>query len=116
MHAGDHRVADLFGAVAARQVQQHHEPGAAFDQGADGGGVVRAEDQIAFPVSGHGPIFDLGGPLGDHQCVGDVSPFSAPVRPALGAAQRPPGAQTTSQLAAQLAAALDVKLLVDGFV
>jgi len=35
------------------QVHQHREPGCALDQGADRGSA-RADDQVAFPMSGHG--------------------------------------------------------------
>ena len=77
---GGDRVADRLGAVAGergavldprpavpvhrRQVQQHGEAGGALDQRADRR-AVQAEDQIALPVPGHGPVLGLGGPLAD---------------------------------------------------
>ncbi len=37
-------------------------PGGALDQGADRGGAVRADDQVALPMSGHRPVFHFGRP------------------------------------------------------
>jgi hypothetical protein len=39
----------------------------ALDEGADLGGAVLADDQVAFPVAGHGPVGGPGGPVADHQ-------------------------------------------------
>ena len=33
--------------------------------------VTGPDDQIAFPVAGHGPVGDLGGPFGDQDHPGD---------------------------------------------
>ena len=104
----------LLGAVPVGQMQQHHVPGGAFDQGADRAVVVRAHDQVAFPVAGHRPVFDLGGPFGDHHHVRGCWPrrSTRPWWSALGAA----GAQTAVQFTAQPTSALDVQRLVDRLV
>ena len=74
-----------------------------------------ADDQIAFPVAGHGTVLDLGGPLADHHLGRDVRPGLLPgARPRH--PQRPPGAQAGDQLALERAAALDVERLVDRLV
>jgi len=95
----------VFGTAAVGEMQQHHEPGRAFDQGPDGGLLVAADDQVAFPVAGHGPVGGLGGAFADHHHVLDAPGVLAV---AAGAAPGPPGAQAASQLPAQLTAALDV--------
>jgi hypothetical protein len=81
------RVSDGFGAVPGQrrpvldsqllffsghgwQVQEHCEPGAAFHQGADRR-AVQAEDEVAFPMTGNGPVLDLRGPFADHDLVSD---------------------------------------------
>ena len=76
----------------------------------------RAIKQITFPVSGHGPVGGLGGPVGDQQLRWDVGAAAALVGQPSRFAQRPPGAQATGQLAAQLAPSLHVEGLVDGLV
>src|SRR6266852_2300835 len=96
------------------QVQQQHEPGRALDQGADRRGVARAHDQVAFPVPGHRPVRDLGGPLADHHHVLDPAAPLAGL-PA-GPAQRPPRPQARRQLPAQRPPALHVDRLVDRLV
>jgi len=45
--------------VHARQVQRHGEPGGPFDEGADGG-AVEADDEVALPVAGYGPVVGFG--------------------------------------------------------
>ena len=62
-HRLDHRRGDGLGGVIGGQVQQDGEPGGPFDQGADRAAVAGTEDQIAFPVPGHGAIGGLGGTL-----------------------------------------------------
>ena len=108
-HGGDDGVADRGGAVAVGQVQQQGEAGGAFDEGADGGPVLGAGDQVAFPVAGHGPVGDLGRPVGDHDHVRDAGADRCAGRRGAGFAQRPPGAQAAGQLPAQRAPALDVE-------
>ena len=61
-----HGLVDLLGDAAVGEVQQHHVAGGALDEGADRGRGVLADDQVAFPVAGHGPVFDLGWPFADH--------------------------------------------------
>src|SRR3982075_3288482 len=64
-----HRGADRLGAVVDGEVQQHDIAGGPLHQGADGGVVVLGDDQVAFPVAGHGAVFDLGGTIRDHHHV-----------------------------------------------
>jgi hypothetical protein len=92
------------------QVQQHNEPGAAFDQGADGGLQIAADEQIPFPMAGHGPVLRLGRTFADHHHVPDLAGV---LIAAAGTALGPPGAQAAGQLAAELAAALHIQRLVD---
>ena len=65
-HGGHELVADGFGGAAVWQMDQHHVAGGAFDEGADRGGSVGADDQVAFPMPGDGPVVHLGRPLADH--------------------------------------------------
>ena len=50
-----HGLSDHISAAVLRQVQQLHEPSAAFDQGADLGGLIFADDQIALRKTVNGP-------------------------------------------------------------
>ena len=68
-HRGGHRVRRC----GRGQVQQHREPGAALDQGADRT-VVRPDDQVAFPMAGHGPIRGFGGPVADSEFLTRINP------------------------------------------
>ena len=88
--------------------------GGPLNQGAHGGIAVLADDQVAFPVPGHGPVLDLGGPLADHDHARD--PALGSRSGACGAALGPPAAQAASQLTAQLTPALDEQRLVDRLV
>ncbi len=54
-------------AVALRQMQQENEAGLALDEGADCGLLVRADDQVAFPMSSLVAIFGWEWPLVDRQ-------------------------------------------------
>ena len=97
--------------AAVGQVQQHHVAGGALDEGADRGPAVLADDEVAFPVAGHGPVVGLGGPFADHDHVGDAGPvFSSRPRgagawpgrcagsgPAPGAARRGPARTGTGR-------------------
>ena len=59
------------------QTEQHREPGGAFHQGAGLGLASSPDDEVAFPVSGHGTIVDLDWTFGDHHFVDDrAAPFS----------------------------------------
>jgi len=55
-------VTDGFGGVAVGEGKQHHIPGPAFHQSADGG-LSASYEKIAFPMTGHRPVLDLGGPF-----------------------------------------------------
>ena len=46
-------------------MQQDHKSARPLDQGADSRPVARADDQIPFPVPGHGAVGGLGRPLVD---------------------------------------------------
>lgn len=67
-------------------MQQHREPGGALDQRPDRG-AAQANDEIAFPVSGHGQVLGLSGPLTDHHFFGDKLLPASP-GPGLGHPQR----------------------------
>jgi hypothetical protein len=54
----------------ARQVQQQREARSPFDEGADSG-ALEAEDEVALPMTGHGPIVGFGGSFADENLVGD---------------------------------------------
>ena len=84
------RVADLLGLVTTGQVQQHRVAGLAFDQGADRGLVLLADDQVAFLISWPGPVFDLSRTLTDIDHVRDAVLALAAL--ATRVPQRPPGA------------------------
>ena len=47
-HRLDHGCLDVVGAVTVGQVQQHEVAGGTFNEGADGGLVLFAGDQVAF--------------------------------------------------------------------
>ena len=108
LHASAHTVL-----CHPRQVQQHREPRCALYQRADRG-TLQAQDEVAFPVTRHSPIGHFRRALADHDLRHDKGlASSATARP--WHTQRPPGAQTGRQLAAQSPTALHVKRLVDGF-
>lgn len=107
--------ADGSGTVVGGQVDEQQVAGAAFDQGGDGGAGVAADDEVAFPVPGDGPVGCFGGPFTDHHHGVGVARLAlgcVAVRAAHGAA----GAQGAGQFATQFALTLDVESLVDGFV
>ena len=125
------RVADRLGAVTGerrpvldprleamafhrRQAQQHREPGGAFDERADRR-AVQAEDEVAFPVAGNGPIFDLGGAFADHDLRCDEL-LAASAGASSRHPKRPTGSQASDQLALERAAALDEERLIDRLV
>ncbi|MCP2202413.1 hypothetical protein LX90_006128 [Lentzea flava] len=115
LHGVDQGVADLLGGATVRQVHEHHVAGGAFDQGADRGRTVLADDQIAFPVAGDRPVLGRGGPFADHHHRAE-EPRLAPVRVAAGFAHGAAGAQRAGQFTAQLATSLDIEGLVDRLV
>jgi hypothetical protein len=49
---GHELVADGLGGAPVRQADEHHVAGGPLHQGADRGGAVGADDQVACPVSG----------------------------------------------------------------
>src|SRR3984957_20794456 len=77
--------------------------------------MLKADQQVAFPVSGHGTIVGFSGPLADRPLSADMTPGLA-LRPRPRHPQRPPGAQTGDQLALERSAALNVERLVDRLV
>ena len=85
------------------QVDQHDQSGAAFDEGADGGAPVLADDEVAFPVAGDGPVLDLGGAVTDEH---PVPHHTGSLGPSAGPTLGPAGAQTGGQLLAEGAPAL----------
>ena len=58
--------------VLARHPDQHHVAGMAFHQRRDLA-TVTAEQQVTFPVAGHGPVLGLGRPLTDRYRVTDLA-------------------------------------------
>ena len=99
--------------VVLAQMHQQHEARRAFNERADRTGVIRANDEVALPVPGHGTVLDLRGSLTNHHHVRDNSPF-------LGAAVRfsfrSSRAQASGELSTQFPSALHVEGLVDGLV
>ena len=96
-------------------MHEHHIAGGAFDKSAYRRTIVLAHDQITLPMPGYGPVFDLGGPVADHDHrMGETNPPAAglPMRDAPSVS----GAQRSGQLTAQLAAALQIQGLIDSFV
>ena len=57
---GSELVADCFGAIPIREGEQHHITGVTFHQCADGG-LSPSHEEVAFPMTRHCPILNLGG-------------------------------------------------------
>ncbi len=110
----DHGVADCGSAVPAGQMHQQYESGAALDQGADRGAAVRAQDQVALPVPGHGSVVGFSRAFADRDDVGEGGLACGGAAPR--SAHRPAGPQLLVQVSAQMPAALDVQRLVDRLV
>ena len=53
-------------AIALGEPDQDHVAGAALDERSDRRAVPGSHDQITFPETGLGAVFDLGRPLVDH--------------------------------------------------
>ena len=104
------------GAMArhARQVQQHGEARGALHQPADRR-AAEAEDQVSFPMAGHGSVGRFRRTLADHD-LGRDEALAPPACARPRDPQRPAAAQAGGQLAAETAAALDEQRLVDGLV
>ena len=79
--------------VPAGQRDEHQEPDLALHQRGDRAHVL-AEDQVAFPVPGHGSVLGLGRPFGDVQRVRLAAVAVGQPHP-LGPADHPAGAQIT---------------------
>jgi hypothetical protein len=108
-----HRLAHMFGAASLAQREQHHEPRAALDEGADRALVVLAHQQIALPVTRDGAVCRLGRTLADHDHLRDAATLFEPsLRDPFGTS----AAQASGELPAQLTASLHVDGLVDRLV
>ena len=101
-------------AIHGRQMQQQREPGGALDERPDRR-AVEADDEVAFPVAGHGTVRGLGGPLADQDLRGHER-LPAATGPCAGDAQRPPGAQARHELALEGTPTLDIQRLIDRLV
>ena len=66
-----HRGLDAHRRATRLEVQEQHEAGGALDEGADGAAAAFAQDEVAFPVAGHGTVGCLGGSFGEHDHAGD---------------------------------------------
>ena len=111
-HFLDDGLLDVFDVVPVGQVQEDREPCRAFHERADRALVGRAADQVAFPVAGHRPVPDLGGPLADHD-HGLAEPGPARVRLPAGPASGAPAPQRPGDVLPEFAFGLDVDGLVD---
>lgn len=89
--AGRQRLVQGF-TVAAGQVQQPQQPGLPFDQGADRGPLVAADDEVALPVPRLGPVCGLEGSL-VHRQHGLLKPGPPALDTLLRAPVLPPGPQ-----------------------
>jgi hypothetical protein len=58
--------------VAFGETDEHDEPAVPFDQRGDHAGPAAVEE-VAFPVAGHGPVFDFGWSLADVDHGRDVA-------------------------------------------
>ena len=100
----------MFGGLVV-ELDEHPHPGGAFDQGGHRAGAVGADDQVAFPVAGHGPVVGLGGPFGDVDHPHDLRPRRR--HPASWSASGTPCTQARGEFFAQLTFGLDEDRLVD---
>jgi hypothetical protein len=66
--SGGQRRSHLVGSHSLGERKQQHLAAGALDQGPDRAGPA-AEDQVAFPMAGHGPVSRLGGSLADMEGV-----------------------------------------------
>ena len=95
-------------------MQEHREPGGAFDQGPDRR-ALESENQVAFPMPRHRTVVCFGWAFTDRDFGRDELPASPP-GPGPRNTQRSNGPQTGHQFPRQGASALDIERLVDGFV
>jgi hypothetical protein len=83
---------------------------------ADRGLAEGAHDQITLPVSWHGPVGDLGGPLADRHHVRDPAPPFMLAAAAMRLAQGSASTQIFREFLTKFASGLDEHRLVDGLV
>lgn len=101
------------GAVFALHPDQHDEARVAFDKG-DDLRVMRADEQIAFPMSGDGAIFHFGRTLPDRDRIHDASGLSfGGGRPR--SADPPARTKVGHQIFLERAAGLDEQAAIDRF-
>ena len=100
--------------VHARQVQQHCEARGALHQRADCR-TAQAKNEVAFPVSGDGPVLDLRRSLTDHNGFINEG-LAALATPLAGKAKSPAGSQAGGKLTTQGTTCLDIERLVHRFV
>lgn len=84
-------------------MHQHREPNSALYQYSHSG-AVEPDDQVYLPMAGHGPVFDFGGTLADHDILADVR-LRFGLHSGARHAQRPSGTQVSHQLTPQSATA-----------
>lgn len=105
----------MFRGAAVGQVDEHDVAGGALDEGTDGRSAVLADDQVALPMTGNGPVLDLGRAVADHD-HGVREPRLSRGGLAVGSATGASGSQCLGEFAAEFATALDVEGLVNHLV
>ncbi len=113
-HRGDHRGGHGLGGVIDGQVQQDGEPGGLRSPECRSRWCSGAQDQIAFPVPGHGAVGGLGWAVADGEHVGCVHPRRP--RRATDLAGCALGGQALVQIGAQTGHGLHVQRLIDRLV
>ena len=107
--------AHVLGGAAVRQVEKDDITARALHQRPDRRATTFADDEIAFPVSGHSTICDLGRAIADQDHV--LQPASTGLlAPHLGTSLRPSRSEAGRELLAQRPAGLDEQRSVDRFV
>ncbi len=101
--------------ILVGDLDQHHIARMPFDERCDVA-VLRAADQIAFPVTGNGAVLDRRGALADRHGILDLAEAIALEAGVPGSADGAPGAQMLQQFLLQNAPRLYVQASVDGFV
>ena len=102
------------GGFEVRQLDQHHQPAGALNQGAYGAGVARSLDEIALPVPRELAVFNLWRAHVDAEHVGDFSTAVLPLAARHSLVVRV--AQGGNQLFAQLPHRQGIDAVVDGLV
>ena len=85
---------DQRGGAALGQMHEQDEAGVALHQGGDRGALLRAHDQVAFPMAGHRPVLGLRRPFADQHDPRD--PVCRPRRGRAAVAARDPSADAAS--------------------